>query len=118
MLDICTNVTGFSNADMATLRFCLHSTDPNNSHPFDPFNNLRVTLPKYFLHHVDSFRGEPAHMIRIIANVPFRSVDWNTTEGVLRFETERDMGGMTTIKFKSVIIIIIISKALTTRTIY
>ena len=89
---------------MKTLRFFLHSTDPNYIHLFDPLNNLRVTLPTYFTYHVDSFRVEPARMIGIIANVPFCCVDWNNIEGVLRCETERDMGGRTTIKVKSVLL--------------
>ena len=98
ILDICTNVTGLNNAKMTTLSFCLQSTDPRKCSLDDPLDDLRVSLPNYFTYHVDSFRGEPARMVGIIVNVPFRNVDWNTTEGVLCCETERDTGGRTTIK--------------------
>ena len=43
-------------------------------------------------------------MIGIIANIPFRNVNWNTMEGVLRCETERDTDGRTTIKINPIVL--------------
>ena len=104
IMDICTSVTGLNNSLTTTLCFCLQSTDPSKSSLYDPLDELRVSLPNYSTYRIDSFCGEPVCMIGIIANVPFRNVDWKTTEGVLRYETERDTKGRTTIKIKPIIL--------------
>ena len=104
ILDICNNVSGLNNAKMTFLSFCLQSTDPSKCSLYDPLDKLRVSLLNYFTCHVHSFHGEPACMIGIITNVPFCNVDWNTTEGVLHCETERDTTGRTTIKIKPIVL--------------
>ena len=71
---------------------------------FDPLNNLRMNLPPHFTYHIDSFCGKPARMIGIIANVPFRNVDWTTTEEVQKCETECDTEVRTTVKVKPVLL--------------
>ena len=100
IMDICINVAGLKNSMMTTLNFCLQSTNPDKRSLYDSLDKLRVSLPNYFTYYIDSFRGKPACMVGIIAKVPFRNVDWSTTEGVLQCEAERDTEGRTTIKIK------------------